>query len=181
MLQKLKKTNSIVVIGPGPYGGEATAYSKETKIGVTALELNKRYVESGKKTAAGNKTKIKFIHSDLFTPFSTKNKLPNKVDYFIWNPPYVDSDTVKKNKLAISAADGGPTGIEVMSRALSEFKQLPPIQQTAKLAFCINTKRLRQQTVIKMIKDESFSVQEIFEVKHSPCKVFILKLHVASQ
>lgn len=178
MLQSFKSYHFIVVIGPGPYGGEATTYSKETGLNITALEINKKYIESGKKTAQLNNVNVKFIHSDLFTPFSPKDRLPSKIDCFAWNPPYLDSETVKKYNLSKSASDGGPTGKELMERSLNEFKQLPSKHRKTKLAFCINTKRHKSRVIEQLIEQQGYKLVKVFKVESSPCKVFVMKLSV---
>ena len=179
MLRHLKPNNMIVVIGPGPYGGEAVTYSKETGSNLTALEINKKYLKSAKMTAENNKVHIKFIHADLFTPFSSKDVLPKVIDYFIWNPPYLDSETVKKYNLPVTASGGGPTGKELIQRALIEFKKLSSEQQKAKLAFCINTQRHKSNTIKQIMKKNLYDIDEIFQIQASPCKVFVMKLSTA--
>jgi hypothetical protein len=176
MFRFINPTNAVLIIGPGPFATEACVLSREKKMPVTALEVYPPYIASGKATAKANNADIKFIHSDIFQPFSDGDKLPEKVDFIMWNPPYVPSDEVRNKGLFAFSSDGGPTGRELMQRALRE---LPEKYRQAKLIFVVNTKRQSEEIIISMIKQSGFDIVSVFEVQGSPSKAFIMQ-HAAS-
>lgn len=172
MFKFIKPSNVVLAIGPGPFATEACVLSIEKKIPVTALEIYPPYIASGQATAKANKADVTFIHSDIFQPFSDKDKLPDTVDFITWNPPYVPSDEVRQRGLFVFPSDGGPTGRELMERALRE---LPEKYRQAKLIFVVNTKRHSEETLIRMIKQNGFDLLDVFGVQSSPSKAFVMR------
>ena len=68
--------------------------------------------------------KIHFIHSDLFNSFP--DKLQNRFDLIIFNPPYLPSieyhDSNKKSSKLDISWDGGPKGYDVFLRFIKQFQ-----------------------------------------------------------
>ncbi len=172
MLKYIDPTSTVLAIGSGPFATEACVLSIEKNMPVTVLEIHKPYIASSKITAKANKANVRFIHSDIYHPFSDSDKLPEKPDYITWNPPYVPSAAVKEKVLFGRPADGGPTGRELIVRALRE---LPERYRQAKLIFAVNTRWQNEEMMIKTAEENGFSVLEIFSLPGSASKAFIMQ------
>ena len=103
--------NNALDIGTGS-GAIAISLAKYCNINVTALDINDKVVEMAKKNANINKVKnIEFIQSDIF------EKIKNKYDIIVSNPPYIKTQDIKtleknvKNYEPILALDGGKSGL----------------------------------------------------------------------
>lgn len=172
MFKFINSSDTVLAIGPGPFATEACVLSIEKKMPVTALEIYPPYIAGGQATAKANNADVKFIHSDIFQPFSNRDKMPETADFITWNPPYVPSDEVRDKGLFPFPSDGGPTGRELMERALRE---LPERYRQAKLMFVVNAKRHSEETIISMIKQKGFDILDVFGVQGSPSKAFIMQ------
>ena len=103
--------NNALDIGTGS-GAIAISLAKYCNINVTALDINDKAIEMAKKNANINKVKnIEFIQSDIF------EKINNKYDIIVSNPPYIKTQDIKtleknvKNYEPILALDGGKSGL----------------------------------------------------------------------
>ncbi len=103
--------NNALDIGTGS-GAIAISLAKYCNINVTALDINNKAIEMAKKNASINKVKnIEFIQSDIF------EKINNKYDIIVSNPPYIKTEDIKtleknvKDYEPILALDGGKSGL----------------------------------------------------------------------
>ena len=103
--------NNALDIGTGS-GAIAISLAKYCNINVTALDINNEAIEMAKKNAdINNVQNIEFIQSDIF------EKINNKYDIIVSNPPYIKTKDIKtleknvKDYEPILALDGGKSGL----------------------------------------------------------------------
>ena len=103
--------NTALDIGTGS-GAIAISLAKYCNINVTALDVNNKAIEMAKKNAdINNVQNIEFIQSDIF------EKINNKYDIIVSNPPYIKTKDIKtleknvKDYEPILALDGGKSGL----------------------------------------------------------------------
>ena len=90
----------------------AIALKKNADIDITAVDISTKALQLARQNAKSNEAQIEFIRSNMF------EKVENKYDLIISNPPYIDSDEVKqldKEVLEhdpILALDGGAMGLK---------------------------------------------------------------------
>ncbi len=90
----------------------AIAVKKSCDVEITATDVSQKALSVAKQNAKKHNAEINFIRSNMF------EKIENKFDLIISNPPYIDSDEVKtleKEVLdndPILALDGGAMGLK---------------------------------------------------------------------
>lgn len=95
-------------------GAIAISIAKYTdNCNITAVDITDKALEISQKNAISNNVnnKINFLHSNMF------EKITNKFDLIISNPPYIKSDVINKleenvKKEPIIALDGGLDGLD---------------------------------------------------------------------
>ena len=95
-------------------GAIAISIAKYTdNCNITAVDISDKALEISQKNAISNNVnnKINFLHSNMF------EKITNKFDLIISNPPYIKSDVINKleenvKKEPIIALDGGLDGLD---------------------------------------------------------------------
>ncbi len=105
----IKKEDRILDLGTGSsiLAKEAakSKYAKE----IIACDINKELIIKLKKE--NKNSKIKFIHSNIFS------NIKNKFNLIIFNPPYLPSKTIKDIRI-----DGGKNGTEIIEKFLQQVK-----------------------------------------------------------
>lgn len=118
-----KGYNTVLDIGTGS-GAIAVSIAKLTNTKVTAVDISQKALEVAKENAERNGVSIKFIESDLF------NKVTDKYDLIVSNPPYIEKNIIKtlapdvRDYEPLSALDGGMDGLEFYRKIIdrcSEF------------------------------------------------------------
>lgn len=90
----------------------AIATKLNCEIDMTATDISQKALTVAKQNAKNLKANIKFIRSNMF------EKIEDKFDLIISNPPYIDSDEVKELELEVVnndphlALDGGEMGLK---------------------------------------------------------------------
>ena len=93
------------------------------KLDVTAVDISDRALKIAKKNARFNKANIRFIKSDMF------NRVDNKFDLIVCNPPYIESETIYILDKEVKefdpklALDGGSDGLDFYRILARELKQ----------------------------------------------------------
>ena len=90
---------------------------------IYASDISQKALKNAKINERENKLEkeIKFIHSDLFNSFP--NSLKHSFDVIIFNPPYLPSSEIIKDKQEIDLSwDGGKEGLELILRFIEEAK-----------------------------------------------------------
>jgi release factor glutamine methyltransferase len=181
--------------GSGMLALEATKYCKK----VTASDIDKEVIQHLKKDrhsklnykkgccqriTLSKKTKknidnISFIHSDLF------QKIPDKFDLIIFNPPYLPSKPINKllgnktsqnsqdikksfnNSYVDIALDGGKNGTEIIERFLKEAKK--HLKKDGKILLLTSSlnKNIekffkKQKYHYKLLEEEKFFFEKLF-------------------
>ena len=131
-------------------GAIAVALAKhitKTKI-IYASDISAKALEIAKKNAINNNIVIKFIQSDMF------QKINNKFDIIVSNPPYIETKTIKVlpkevKKEPILALDGGQDGLNFYRKiALNAHKYL-----RSNGFLCLEIGYNQKDEVIKILKD----------------------------
>ena len=90
----------------------AIALKKNIDVNITAVDISAKALQQARQNAKSNDVDIEFLRSNMF------EKLENKYDLIISNPPYIDSDEVKQldkevvEHDPILALDGGAMGLK---------------------------------------------------------------------
>ena len=90
----------------------AIAVKKNANVDVTASDISTKALKIAKLNAKNLQAEINFIHSDMF------DKIENKFDLIISNPPYIASDDIDELDLEVKdhdpriALDGGELGLK---------------------------------------------------------------------
>ncbi|MFQ6752068.1 MAG: peptide chain release factor N(5)-glutamine methyltransferase [Clostridia bacterium] len=90
----------------------AIALKKNVDIDITAVDISTKALQLAKHNAKINEMNIEFVRSNMF------EKIEDKFDLIISNPPYIDSDEVKEldreviEHDPILALDGGAMGLK---------------------------------------------------------------------
>ena len=108
------KPKTVLDMGTGS-GILAIAAAREG-CSVTAVDINPDAIEFAKKAAEKENLKINFILSDLF------EKVKRKFDLIVFNPPYVKTEDSETRDMQSIAWDGGPDGLQVINRFLSQVR-----------------------------------------------------------
>ena len=93
----------------------AISVKKNALVDVTAVDISSKALQIAKFNAKQNETEIKFIKSNMF------EKVENKFDLIISNPPYIDSDEMQMLDKEVTeydphiALDGGELGLKYYS------------------------------------------------------------------
>ena len=90
----------------------AIAVKKNSPVEMTAVDVSSKALQIAKTNAKNNNVEIKFIKSNMF------DKVEDKFDVIISNPPYIDTDEVKTLQTEVVehdpliALDGGAMGLK---------------------------------------------------------------------
>ena len=132
---------------------------------VFAVDINKECAKEFKNS------KIKFIHSDLFSSPSLKAK---KFDVILCNPPYLPEDK-REDKESQLATTGGKRGDEFLLRFFKQAKS--HLNKNGVILFVcssltplnrINSLLKKQKAKLKKIAEHSFFMEKllVFEVRY---------------
>ena len=134
--------------GSGAIGVSLAKYIKDSK--VTMTDISDMVLEIAKKNAIKNNVidKCSFLQSDMF------EKMEEKVDYIVSNPPYIETDTIytlgkevqKEPKLAL---DGGKDGLDFYKIIVQNAWKYLKENGTLALEIGYNQK----EAVIKLLED----------------------------
>ena len=85
---------------------------------VTAVDINENALDATERLAVlkGVQDKVKLVESDLF------DKINEKFDLILFNPPYVPSSEIDKKLKGNRAWAGGKKGKKVIEKFLKEFE-----------------------------------------------------------
>ena len=115
----LKEPINILDIGTGS-GAIAITLKKELNSNIDAVDISKKALEVAKENSKINNIDINFIHSNLF------EKINNKYDLIISNPPYISKDEIidekVKNNEPHLALYADNNGLEFYEKILKEAK-----------------------------------------------------------
>ena len=93
------------------------------KIDITAVDISGGALKIAKKNAKFNKANIRFVKSDMF------NKVDDKYDLIVCNPPYIESETILFLDKEVRdfdpqlALDGGRDGLDFYRVLARDLKQ----------------------------------------------------------
>lgn len=120
-MKKVKKTANLLELGTGSGAICSTLAIKCAKIKITATDICPKALETAKSNAKRLKVngKIKFILSDLF------DKLNNKFDLIVSNPPYLTSPEMAKLQKEVTfephiALYAGADGFEFIKKIIRQ-------------------------------------------------------------
>ncbi len=125
----------------------------------TAICLPRKTKNAGANFHINPQNKIQIIQSDLFENISTK------FDIIVSNPPYIKTDIIKTLDTEVQkepkiALDGGPDGLNIYRRIISEaYKFLNPSGY-----LCLEIGYDQKEAVIKLIEEEG-KYKEIYSKK----------------
>ena len=120
MIRAISVSSGERVLEIGPGSGIVSIHCALEGCAVTAIDVNPEAVRVTEKNAerCGVSERINAIHGDLFSPLG-----PEKFDVIIFNPPYLVSDSNRKETDKIELAwEGGTRGKDTTERFLSEAK-----------------------------------------------------------
>ncbi len=117
----------IVDVGTGSGAIALTLAKHLPHAKVTAIDISPEALAVAQKNAEqlGLSSKVKFLQGDLLKPV-----ISEVFDLVVSNPPYITSEVVKQLPINVRnfephlALDGGPTGLEVIERLLTEAKSV---------------------------------------------------------
>lgn len=148
---KANKFKSVLDLCTGS-GCLAITINKETGVGVVATDISSKAIKVAKQNAKLNNADIKFIKSDLF------NKVKQKFDIIISNPPYIETETINSLEDEVKlfdpkiSLDGGADGLDFYKAIANEAKNFLNKGGFIVLEIGYNQK----QTVKKVFKDYKF-------------------------
>lgn len=108
---KLNNFQSVLDLCTGS-GCVAISIKKNANVDITALDISSKAIKIAKTNAKNLNADVKFVQSNMF------EKITDKFDLIVSNPPYIDSEEVKtldKEVLChdpILALDGGELGLK---------------------------------------------------------------------
>ena len=119
---------------------------------VFASDVSKKALEVAKKNAIQNKTEINFIESNLF------EKIEEKFDIIVSNPPYIESEVLKTLSEEVKhepvlALDGGEDGLDFYKKIAKEAKDY--LKENGVLALEIGFNQ--KESVINLLEQEDYS------------------------
>ncbi len=119
MIRAISVSSGKRVLEIGPGSGIVSIHCALEGCTVTAIDINPEAVKLTKRNARSGGVKIKTILGDLFSPMAGE-----KFDAIIFNPPYLVSDSGRKETTKIELAwEGGARGKDATERFLAEAKE----------------------------------------------------------
>ena len=153
----LKEPLKILDIGTGS-GAIAITLKKKLNSSVDALDISREALKIAKENANENNVNINFIHSNML------EKVKNKYDIIISNPPYISydeivEDIVKNNEphIALYADNNGIEFYEKILKEVSNYINKPGI-----IAFEIgmNQGKMIKRLVTDYIKTDKIKIEK---------------------
>lgn len=125
LIKKHLKTNKIDILDIGTGSGIIAIALKQANnsYNIIGTDISKKALKVAKKNKKRHNTDIKLIKTDLF------NKINNKFDVIISNPPYIEDNStkveqkVKENEPNI-ALYGGKDGLDYYRRILKDINKI---------------------------------------------------------
>ncbi|MDK2849894.1 MAG: release factor glutamine methyltransferase [Candidatus Woesearchaeota archaeon] len=110
ILSNTKNIKKVLEMGCGPAEVLTMLSQKFPSLEFTGADINRDALKVAKENIRKTKTKIKIIHSDLFS------NIDEKFDLILFNPPYLPHD----KEFFDESLHGGPRGNETSIRFLKE-------------------------------------------------------------
>ena len=163
-VKKLAKNKSVLDIGSGS-GIQAQAALEAKASSVTASDINPEAIKHIK----SNHSQIKTIQSNLF------NKIKNKFDLIIFNPPYLPKDNKEPRESRLETT-GGKHGDEIIISFLKQAQSHLEKEGTILIVLSSLTPKNRIQELLKTLKLKKqtlstkklfFETLEVWSIKHS--------------
>lgn len=136
-----------------------------------ASDINKNACLATQKTSFINKNYINIVNCDLLEPLI--DRLRNKIDVLLFNPPYVvtEADELGSKNLQASWA-GGSDGRQVMNRV---FNQLNNILSKNGVFYLVAVKQNKIDEIDKLLNELGFKTEVIMNRRAGIENLFILK------
>lgn len=136
------------------------AIAKETKSFVTLADVSKKALKVAKNNAKNNK-----IENVLFKKSNLFEKIEQKFDVFVSNPPYIKTKDIEalqpevKNFEPVIALDGGSTGLDFYKKIIADLESF--LNNNALIYFEVG---INQAQEVKQLL-EKFKFKEVEIVK----------------
>lgn len=175
-IQLLNELNPEIVLEIGPGSGLVINFlakhlikSKQTLF--FATDINKDACLATQKTSNRNFNDVNIINCDLVFPLI--DRLKNKIDLLLFNPPYVVTEMDELGSKSLQAAwAGGKDGREVMDRV---FVLLNDLLSSKGVFYLVALKQNKIDEIEKFLDKLGFKMEIVMNRKAGIENLFILK------
>lgn len=175
-IKYLNDLNPQIVFEIGPGSGLvinflANHLKDANKTAFFASDINKNACLATLKTSSKNNNYINIVNCDLLEPLI--DRLKNKIDILLFNPPYVITETEELGSKNLQAAwAGGIDGRQVMGRV---FIQLNKILSKNGVFYLVALKQNKIEEIDKLLCNLGFKMQVIMNRRAGIENLFVLK------
>jgi len=147
--------------GSGILAQEASKYSKK----VVATDIDSKTISFLKKEFK-HTSKVKFLHSNLFSKINKKVKF----DLIIFNPPYIPTKKInkKRDNIKYIDLDGGKNGTEIIEKFLKHAKKF--LKKDGKILLLTSS---LNKNIEKLFKKYNYTYIALDEEKFAFEKIFL--------
>ncbi|CAF0706128.1 unnamed protein product [Brachionus calyciflorus] len=168
------KPEIVVEIGPGSglvINFLAKHLKESKKILFMATDINKDACLATQKTSIKNNNDINILNCDLLSPLF--DRLQNKIDVLLFNPPYVVTESDELGSKSLPAAwTGGKDGREVMDRV---FPMLNNLLSEKGVFYLVALKQNKIEDIELALSNLGFKMEILMNRKAGIENLFILK------
>lgn len=162
--KEIKKEQKILEIGIGTGALISNFIAKKFNCVTSGVDISERRVKQSQIISEYNDIETSFIQSNLF------DKISDKYDFIIFNPPYVptkigeklDIDKYHKNDEDRLAWDGGENGMNIIDRFLDQG--INYLRKNGKIILGVQGLYINRAKIEKCISNKSLYICNIYKL-----------------
>ena len=174
LTKEISKDKKILEIGIGTGALISNFIAKKFKCKTYGVDISERRVKQSQLISQYNNVKTSFICSNLF------EKIFDKYDFIIFNPPYVPTDIgekleleqYKKNDDDKLAWNGGENGMEIIDQFLDQGVNY--LRKDGKIILGVQGLYITRAKIERSISNKNFYISKVYNLPLLTSDVYIL-------